>query len=51
MTRKRHEVGVVDVGQDGDVLFDFHGTDEEWLRFQLALMTHEQGPDGDESAT
>lgn len=45
LARKRREYGVVDVGQDGDVLFDFHGTEEEWVRFQLALMNHEQGND------
>ena len=34
---------MVDVGEDGNVLFDFHGTDEEWTRFQMALMTYDAG--------
>lgn len=38
---------MVDVGDDGDVLFDFHGTDEEWVGFQLALLEFEQGSGGE----
>lgn len=40
-TRMRREYGVF--GED--VAWDFYGTDDEWIYFQLALMAAEFAPD------
>ena len=28
-----------------DILWDFYGTEEEWVQYQLALMAADQMPD------
>jgi len=44
LTRMRREYGVF--GED--VVWDFYGTEDEWIAFQLALMVAELMPDDED---
>ena len=43
-TKMRREYGVYGDG----VVWDFYGTEDEWIAFQLALMAAEEMPDDED---